>query len=55
MGKNYHGQGIYVKFPRKDLGKIDDLVARGDYLNRTHLVRRAVEELLKREHPQEEG
>jgi len=48
MGRNYHSQGIYVKLPPKTLQKIDELIAKGDYLNRTHFVRRAVEVLLER-------
>jgi Arc/MetJ-type ribon-helix-helix transcriptional regulator len=40
---------VYVKLPRRALGVIDRLIAGGVYLNRTHFVRRAVEELLEKE------
>jgi Arc/MetJ-type ribon-helix-helix transcriptional regulator len=46
--KKYKGNGVFVKLPKGTLSEIDKLVEKGDYLNRTHLVRRAVEQLLEK-------
>jgi Arc/MetJ-type ribon-helix-helix transcriptional regulator len=43
----YKGSGVFVKLPRGTLREIDGLVEKGDFLNRTHLVRRAVEQFLE--------
>lgn len=55
VARKYQSQGIYVKLPGKALSRIDELIAKGSYLNRTHLVRRAIEELLEKEHPRGGG
>ncbi len=46
--KKYRGNGVFVKLPKGTLSEIDRLVEKGDYLNRTHVVRRALEQLLEK-------
>jgi Arc/MetJ-type ribon-helix-helix transcriptional regulator len=45
--KRYKGNGIFVILPKATLREIDRLVNKGDYLNRTHFVRRAVERYIE--------